>query len=81
MNILTCFNYSYTCTNTIVKMDYYCDVCEKFIKPRSKYEHFKSNTHKEFDKCKHMELTIENPNIDYIDEKFYAYIIKHNKKI
>ena len=43
-------------------MTYYCEVCDKFIKPKSKYKHFKSNIHKEFDKCKHIKLTIENHN-------------------
>ena len=55
-------------------------MCDKFINPKSKYEHFKSNTHKEIDKCKHMELTIENPKIGDIDEIIYGYIIEHNKK-
>ena len=58
-------------------MDYYCDVCDKFIKPKSKYKHFKSNTHKEFDKCKHMESTIENTDKNNVDEVLYAYIIQH----
>ena len=61
-------------------MDYYCEVCDKFFKPKSKNNHFKSNTHKEFDKCKHMESTIKNPNINNIDEVSYAYIIQHNKQ-
>ena len=39
-----------------------------------------SNTDKDFDKCKHMEITIENPNIGDIDELFYGYIIEHSKK-
>ena len=61
-------------------MYYYSDVCDTFIKPKSKYKHFKSNTHKEYDMCKHMEITIKNPNIDDIDEVFYAYIIQPNKQ-
>ena len=61
-------------------MDYYCEVCDKFIKPKSKYNHFKSNTHKEFAKNKHMELTIENPDISNIDEVLYPYIFQHNKQ-
>ena len=32
-------------------MIYYCDVCDKTIKLKSKNEHFKSNIHKELDKC------------------------------
>ena len=27
-----------------------------------------------------MELTIENPDINNVDEVFYAYIIQHNKE-
>ena len=61
-------------------MDYYCEVCDKFIKPKSKYKHFISNIYKEFNICKHMELPIENPNICNIDEVFSAYIIQHNKQ-
>ena len=61
-------------------MDNYCEVCDKFINPKSKYKHFKSITHKEFGKCKHMELTIENPDINNVDEVFYAYIIQHKKE-
>ena len=62
-------------------MSYYCDVCDKPIKHKSKIKHFKSNTRKEFDKCKHIKLTTENPNINDIDEKFCAYIIERNKKL
>ena len=61
-------------------MDYYFNVCDKFIKPKNYYKHFESNTHKEFDKCKHTELTIENPDIKDVDEVFYACIIQHNKQ-
>ena len=42
-------------------MSYFCDVCDKTIKFKSKNKHFKSNIHKEIDKCKHIDLTIENP--------------------
>ena len=56
-------------------MDENCYVLDKFVKPKSKYKHFKSNIHKEFDKCKQLELTIENLKKDNIDEIFYAYII------
>ena len=48
-------------------MDYYCDMCDKFIKPKTKNKHFNSNIHKKFDLCKHMELTIETPNINNVD--------------
>ena len=62
-----------------INMICYCDVCDKTIKLESKNNQFKSNIHKEFDKCKHIKLTIENPNINNIDEIFYEYIIEHNK--
>ena len=58
-------------------MSYYCD---KTIELKSKSSHFKSNIHKEFERCKNIKLTIENPNINDIDEIFYAYNIEHNKK-
>ena len=61
-------------------MDFYCEVCDNFIKPKSKYNRFKPNTHEEFDICKRMELTFENPNKDDIDEVFFTFIIQHNKQ-
>ena len=60
-------------------MDYYSEVCDKFIKPKSKYKQLKSYIHKEFDRCKHIEITIENRNIIDIDEILYAYTTEHNK--
>ena len=61
-------------------MDFYCYVCDNFIKPKSKYKHFQSNTHKEFDTCKNVELTIENPDINNVDKLFYAYNSQHNNE-
>ena len=61
-------------------MDYYCEVNDKSINSKSKYKHFKSNIHEEFDICKHMELTFENPNIDNLDEVLYPYITQHSKQ-
>ena len=49
--------------------------------PRVIKKHFKSNNHKQFDKCKHKELNFENPDISNIDRAFYDYIIHHNKNI
>ena len=60
-------------------MSYSCDVCHKTIKRKSKSSHFESNLHREFDRCKHKKLRIENPKRNHIDEIFYAYIIEHNK--
>ena len=61
-------------------MSYYCGVCDKTIKVKSKNIHFKSLSHKKFDKCKHIKLTILNPDINKTDNVVYAYIIEHNKK-
>ena len=61
-------------------MDYYCDVCDKFIEPKSKIKPFKSNTQKKFDQCKQMEIIIENPDLNNVDEVFHAYNIQHNKE-
>ena len=61
-------------------MDYYCEVCDKYIKPKSKYKHFKSNIHKEFDKYKHILISLKDINIRDVDEAFYWPIIEHNKK-
>ena len=50
------------------------------IKQLKKNCHLKSLSHKEFDSCKHIKLTIKNPNINNVDNLFYSYIIEHNKK-
>ena len=61
-------------------MDYFCDECDKNIKLKSKYKLFKSNSLKEFEKCKHILLSLEDIDIKNVDEAFYLYIIEHNKK-
>ena len=35
---------------------------------------------KKFDKCNHIDLTIENPNINNVDREFNVYIIQLNEK-
>ena len=60
-------------------MDYYSKICYKFTKPKSKDKHIKSNNHKEIDKCKHIKLSIENPNIKNVDRALYEYNIQHKK--
>ena len=51
-------------------MGYCCEECDKIIKPNSKIKHFETNTYKQFNKCKHMELTNENSDINNVDEIF-----------
>ena len=60
-------------------MDYYCKVCDKSVKIKNKFKHLKSKPHREFDKCKHIKLTIRNPLIKDVDRIFYAYIIEDEK--
>ena len=62
-------------------MEYNFEICDKYIKPKSKYKHFKSSIQKQFDRCKHIKLTIENPNMKNIDKSFNTYIIERNKKM
>ena len=59
-------------------MDYHCEICNVFIKPGSKSKHFKSVNHKTLNKHRHIKLTIDNPNINNIDEIFYNHIKKNN---
>ena len=61
-------------------MDYHCKVCNIFVKPKSKSKHFKSRNHIHLDKQKHIKLTIDNPNIDNIDEIFDSHINDYNNK-
>ena len=61
-------------------MDYHCEVCNTFVKPKSKSKHFNSNNHIYLDKHKHIKVTIDNPNIINIDEIFYTLINEYNNK-
>ena len=62
-------------------MNYYCDECLKYIKPNSKYKHFKSKSPIEFDKCKNIVLSHKDIDIIDEDEAFYLCIIEHNKNV
>ena len=55
-------------------------MCLKHIKPNSKYSHFKTKSHQEFDKSKHIFLSHKDVDINDVDEAFYLYTIEHNKK-
>ena len=61
-------------------MRYYCDICPREIKKKSKYSHLKSKSHKEFEKYKHIILPLKNVDIKDVDEILYLYMIDHNKK-
>ena len=60
-------------------MDYYYEICFKNIKANNKYKHFKSESHKEFDKCKQTFLSRKDIDIRNVDEAFSVYIIEHNR--
>ena len=58
-------------------MDYYCELCDIFIKPKSKYIHLISKSHQEVNKCKHIILSLKDIDIKDIDEAFYLYILEY----
>ena len=62
-------------------MKYYCDICLRDIKKKNKYSHLKSKSHKEFEKYKHILLSLKNVDIKDVDEKLHFYMKDHNKKI
>ena len=61
-------------------MSYYCECCEKTVSFKPKSNHLNFLSYKEFDKCKHINLTSKNPDINKIDNAVYEYIIARNKK-
>ena len=52
-------------------MRYNCDICLIDIKKKSKHSHIKSKTHKEFEKYKHIILSLKNIDIKDVDEILY----------
>ena len=62
-------------------MDYYSEVCDIFKKSKSKYNHFKSESHQELDKCKHIILSLKDIDINDVDEAFYLYNMELHKKM
>ena len=61
-------------------MRYYCETCLMDVKKKSKYSHLKSKSHKEFEKFKHIILSLKIGDIKDIDEILYLYMTDHNKK-
>ena len=62
-------------------MRYYCDICLRDIKKKSKLSHLKSESHKESEKYKHIKLSLRNVDIKDVDENLYLYMKDHNKKV
>ena len=61
-------------------MRYYCNICLLDIKKKSKHSHLRSKNHKEFEKYKHIILSLKNVDIKDVDEILYLYMRDHNKK-
>ena len=61
-------------------MRYHCNICLLDIKKKSKYSHMKSKSHKEFEKYKHIILSLKNVDIKDVDEILYLYMKDYNKK-
>ena len=61
-------------------MRYYCDVCLRDIKKKSKYSHLKSRSHKEFGEYKHVILSLKNVGFKDVAEILYFYMEDHIRK-
>ena len=61
-------------------MRYYCNICSRDIKKKSKHSHLKSKSHKEFEKYEHIILSFKNIDIKDVDEILYLYMKDYNKK-
>ena len=61
-------------------MRYYCDICLRDIKKKIKYSHVKSRSHKDFEKSKHLILSLKNVELKDVDEILYLYMKDHSKK-
>ena len=61
-------------------MDYYCEVCNIFIKPEGISKHLGSIRHTNLDKNKHKKLSMKNANMDDIAKIFHTYISNYKKR-
>ena len=61
-------------------MGYYCDICVRDIKKKSKCSHLKSKAHEEFENYKQIILSLKNVELKDVDEILYLYMKDHNKK-
>ena len=62
-------------------MEYYCEICDNYNKPKNKYKLFISNIHKKCDKCKHTILSLKDIVINDVDRAFYLYKFEHKAKL
>ena len=55
-------------------MRYYCDICLRDNKKKSEHPHMKSKSHNEFEKYKHIILSLKNVDMKDVDEILYLYM-------
>ena len=58
----------------------FCDICLRDIKKKSKYSYLKSKSHEEFEKYKHIKLSLKNVDIKDVDELLNLYLKDLYKK-
>ena len=61
-------------------MRYHCNICLRDIKKKSKFSHLKSKSQNEFEKYKHIILSLKNVDLKHVDEIVYFYVKDHKKK-
>ena len=61
-------------------MRFYCDICLRDIKKKSKNSHPKSKSHKEFEKYKHIILSLKNVDKKDVEEILYLNMNAHKNK-
>ena len=62
-------------------MNYYCNICPKDVKKKSKHSHLKSKSHKEFEKYIYILFSLKNIDLKEVDEILYLYMKDHKKKL
>ena len=60
-------------------MRYYCDICLRDNRKKSKRSHMKSKSHKKFENYKKIILSLKNVDIKDVDEVLYYYMKDHTK--
>ena len=62
-------------------MNYYCDVCDKTIKIKSKNKHLQSLTQNKIEECIRIKQTIRSPDFFDVYEILNKYITNNNKEL
>ena len=59
---------------------FYCELCDKSIKIRSKKRHSNSRYHKSLSSCIISKYTVENPSFLHMQDILKKYVDDYNKK-